>query len=133
MDTETRQRLLEQHIKHGQQTIQSNSPTVRTIETPCQRYSIDVHQQQKMKDVFTDIFSIPLPTTMQQRACHEQNIVHGIRKQLKQHELILRRTANQRNVFYLGNRKDFEREANEYLTETDHLNNKELHADLLKN
>jgi hypothetical protein len=73
----------------------------------------------KIKDVFTDVFSIPLPNAMQQRACREQNIVQAIQEQLKAHDLILRRTADQRNVFYLGNRKDFENEANAYLTTTD--------------
>ena len=46
-------------------------------------------------------------------------LVHSIRSSLKKNNLILRRTADNRNSFYLGKVKDFEAKANEYLSTSD--------------
>jgi hypothetical protein len=73
----------------------------------------------EIKDEFIDCFSISLPISLYQRALYEQQVVDSIRKHLKVNNLILRRLADQTNVFYLGNRKDFDEKANEFMTTTD--------------
>ncbi|CAF1602325.1 unnamed protein product [Rotaria magnacalcarata] len=73
----------------------------------------------QIKDVYTLTFSRSLSSVMYQRAIYERNLVDTIRAHLKSNGLILRRTADQRNVFYLGNRNDFEDKTNEYMKKTD--------------
>jgi hypothetical protein len=73
----------------------------------------------EIKDIFINIFSVPLPLAIQQRALYEKRLVQSIRQHLKVNNLILRRTADQKNVFYLGDKNDFEEKANEYMMTTD--------------
>ncbi|CAF4263230.1 unnamed protein product, partial [Rotaria sordida] len=74
---------------------------------------------QKINDKFQNLFSTPIPTMLQQRALYEKQLIQSIRYTLKEDNLILRRTADHMNIFYLGNRQNFEAKANEYLTKTD--------------
>ncbi len=67
------------------------------------------------------LFSLVLPSSLHQRVLYEKQLVQSIRENLKANNLILRRLANQRNVFYLGNMQDFNEKANEYMTKTDVL------------
>jgi hypothetical protein len=73
----------------------------------------------KIKDTFINNFSIPLPSSIQQRAVYEKRLVQSIRQHLKANNLILRRTADEKNVFYLGDKNGFEEKANEYMMTTD--------------
>ena len=73
----------------------------------------------QIKDVFTETFSIPMPSALCRRAKREQRLIKSIRQELKGRQLTLRRTADQRNVFYLGNRKQFDAKAEQYLATTD--------------
>ena len=68
---------------------------------------------------FKELFSFPLPPYVYQRALYEKKLVRSIRYSLKQNNLILRRTADNMNTFYLGNRQDFQAKCDEYLTKTD--------------
>ena len=70
---------------------------------------------QKIKDEFINIFFLTLPSSLYQRALYEKQLVDSIRQHLKVNHLILRRTADQRNVFYLGNQKEFDQKANEFM------------------
>lgn len=73
----------------------------------------------EIKQLYLNFFSnYSLPIHLQQRALYEYNLVESIRKQLQTYDLILRRTANQRNQFYLGNRRDFEEKSNDYMKQT---------------
>jgi hypothetical protein len=73
----------------------------------------------EIKEAYTDIFSIRLSPSLHQRALYERRLIQSIRQQLKTNHLILRRTANQRNIFYLGNMKDFQDKARDYVNNTD--------------
>ena len=87
------------------------------------RYNINTARsmfiQKTVHDAFTEIFSIPLPRHLYQRALHEKHLVESIQQHLKAHRLILRRTADRRNVFYLGSSDKFAEKAREYLQTTD--------------
>jgi hypothetical protein len=72
-----------------------------------------------IKDEFKKAFSISLPLAIQQRALYEKQLVESIREHLKANDLILRRTADQTNVFYLGYMKDFQEKINEFMNKTD--------------
>jgi hypothetical protein len=72
-----------------------------------------------IKDEFKKAFSISLPLAIQQRALYEKQLIESIREHLKANDLILRRTADQTNVFYLGYMKDFQEKINEFMNKTD--------------
>ena len=88
------------------------------------KYAINVASQftiqQDVYDLFTKSFSMSLPTDIHKRAQDEQTLIHQIRSILKNNNLILRRTADHMNTFYLGKNQDFDRQADEYLTKTNH-------------
>jgi hypothetical protein len=72
--------------------------------------------QKEIKELFMNLFSKPLPSPLYQRALYEKQLIESIRQHLKMNHLILRRTANQQNLFYLGPMKDFQDKANEYMS-----------------
>ncbi|CAF4210878.1 unnamed protein product, partial [Adineta steineri] len=78
--------------------------------------SANINKQ--IKDLYVNMFSTSLTSTIRQRAKYEKELVQSIRIYLKENNLILRRTTDQRNNFYLGNRKDFEDKANQYIMDT---------------
>jgi len=88
------------------------------------KYAINVALQFTIQhdvyDLFTKSFSMSLPTDIHKRAQDEQTLIHQIRSILKNNHLILRRTADNMDTFYLGKNQDFERQADEYITKTNH-------------
>jgi hypothetical protein len=74
---------------------------------------LDDIREQFMKNFFK-----PLPTSIQQQALNEKKLVQSIRRQFKKDNLILRRTADEQNIFYLGCADDFERQANDFINKT---------------
>ncbi|CAF2806208.1 unnamed protein product [Rotaria sp. Silwood2] len=74
---------------------------------------MEIHQ--KMYNLFKNSFSKSIPSSLSQRAFYEKNLIESIRISLKKHNIILRRTADNMNLFYLGNREEFEKKADRYL------------------
>ncbi|CAF4276244.1 unnamed protein product, partial [Rotaria sordida] len=62
---------------------------------------------------------ISIPSNFYQRALYEKNLIQSIQYSLKKNNLILRRTANNMNTFYVGNIADFETKADRYLTRSE--------------
>ncbi|CAF1172792.1 unnamed protein product [Rotaria sordida] len=75
--------------------------------------------KKEIKKQFTKTFSMTLPDSLRQRALYEKHLVQSIREHLKVHNLILRRTADQQNVFYLAERNEFEEKTDEFMIKTD--------------
>ncbi|CAF3972408.1 unnamed protein product [Rotaria sordida] len=73
----------------------------------------------EIKDLFTKLFAISIPKPLHQRALYEKQLIESIRQELQEYDLILRRIANQQNVFYLLHRPVFEQQTNEYMTKSD--------------
>jgi hypothetical protein len=87
--------------------------------------SLPIAEQIKMKikKEFRDSFSIPpsISSELRQRALYEKKLIQSIRSRLKENNLLLRRTSNQMNTFYLGDRDDFHLKSNHYMQQhTDH-------------
>jgi hypothetical protein len=76
--------------------------------------------QKQIKDLYMEMFSktILSRASMCERAHYEQQLIEQIQNDLKRFNLILRRTQDQQNVFYLGDRKLFEQLSNEFMLET---------------
>lgn len=94
--------------------------------------------QSKIEGQFKYLFTQSSPSDLQQeRAIYEKKLIQSIRSTLKKNNLILRRTADNMNTFYLGNRQEFEVEADKYLKTTvayEHLVTKEpkMHSNYSK-
>ncbi|CAF3104674.1 unnamed protein product [Rotaria sp. Silwood2] len=78
-----------------------------------------MEMQDKNYKAFNDIFSKPIPFNLYERAIYEKNLIQSIQYSLKKNNLILRRTADNMNTFYVGNIQDFETKADKYLTKSD--------------
>ena len=81
--------------------------------------SMDFHI--KLQEKFNQQFSNPIPTDLSERTSMETMVMQSIRRQLQQPKanLILRRMADDRNVFYLGNRQEFDEKAKVFMAKTD--------------
>jgi len=80
--------------------------------------------QEDAYKAFKNLYSIPLPNDIYQRAVYENKLIRSIRYSLTKNNFILRRTADQNNTFYLGNMNDFINISNEYMdnnTDTYHV------------
>ncbi|CAF4160822.1 unnamed protein product, partial [Adineta steineri] len=78
--------------------------------------------QNTINQKFVDYFSTSIPLNIRQRTVYEMDLVQSIRLFLKKNNLILRRTADNQNTFYLGETKVFDAVANEYLLKSDAYN-----------
>ncbi|CAF1675857.1 unnamed protein product, partial [Rotaria magnacalcarata] len=67
--------------------------------------ALSLEIQQKISDQFTDSFSVPIPSNLHQRALYEDRLILSIRYSLEKKIFIFRRTADNMNTFYLGNRQ----------------------------
>ena len=77
------------------------------------RFSLDLARQQtfrrSLEQQFLQSFSSPVPKHIQQRAKYEQKLLQSIQSKLTYDDLILRRTADDFNTFYLDNYNNFNR------------------------
>jgi hypothetical protein len=87
------------------------------------KYSVDMtlkmNIEMEIYEQFKKYFTMPLPSMIRERAIYELKLVQSIRRSLNENNLILRRTVDNQNTFYLGNAQDFEAKANDYLAKTD--------------
>ena len=65
--------------------------------------------------LFENLYALPLPSDIHQRAIYEQKFVRSVQCTLKRNHLLLRRTADQQNTFYLGRMQDFIHLSNQYM------------------
>ena len=66
--------------------------------------------QSEVQSCFNESFSIALAPAIHEQASNEKRLVRSIRRQLEKDELVLRRTADNNNVFYLDQIDRFERD-----------------------
>lgn len=83
------------------------------------KYPVDLTRRRiflrDMEKQFVQSFSRPIPAVIEQRVFYEKQLLQSIESQLKSDQLILRRTADENNTYYLGDRDGFERMAQDHL------------------
>ena len=83
------------------------------------KYKVDLsgraNLEKEIQQEFIRSFSQPIPTELEARSLDEKQLIQSIRHQLKQDRLILRRTADEKNTYYLGQLDEFNRMANDYV------------------
>ena len=95
-------------------------PLRKQITQVFAKYSIRIMEQQTFQPIFQDHYvkhlSQPaIPVALQRRAHYEKQLVQSIQLQLKRDHLILRRTADDYNAYYLADVNDFNRMAQDYI------------------
>ncbi|CAF4567441.1 unnamed protein product [Rotaria sp. Silwood2] len=80
---------------------------------------LKIEIEEKTYNKFKDLFLKPIPLNLYQRALYEKKLIQSVRYSLNKNNLILRRTADNMNTFYVGNIQDFEAKADKYLTRSD--------------
>lgn len=102
---------------------QQFAPLKRQLASLFSKYrinlSLSMEIQRKLFDRFKTLFSISIPVNLQQRAFYEKKLIQSIRLSLQEDNLILRRTADNMNTFYLGNRQEFEEKANKFMARSE--------------
>ena len=98
---------------------QQLAPLQKELNKLFSKYKTDLSRRMnfetELQQEFYQAFSISIPSTVQKRLLYEQRIIHSIQYQLKYDRLILRRTADDLNSFYLGQADEFYRLSNEYM------------------
>ena len=81
--------------------------------------NLSMNIENDIRQEFKQRFSSELPIKIQERALTEMKLVRTIRSRLKQNNLILRRTADNQNTFYLENIQGFEQKIEQYMAKVD--------------
>lgn len=81
--------------------------------------ALSMEIQQKIYDQYMKLFSFSIPEDLCRRAIYEKRLVQSIRYILNKNNLILRRTADNMNTFYVGNQQDFITKGNNVLNNND--------------
>ncbi|CAF3050590.1 unnamed protein product [Rotaria sp. Silwood2] len=83
------------------------------------KYSIDLSRRMKFeKEIqlsFNDSFLRSIPGVLEERTLYEKQLIQSIRYHLKKDQLILRRTADEMNTYYLGRLDEFNQKSDEYV------------------
>lgn len=100
--------------------IEQFVPLRKQLNQMYAKYSVGIIHQQIFQPMFQDQFvkscsQPPIPAALQRRAHYEKQLVHSIQLQLKRDHLILRRTADDYNAYYLAEVNDFNRMAQDYI------------------
>lgn len=104
----------------------SQDDIVRKLYAPLKHQLISLFAKHKMQvfaqytietefsNQFKECFLKSLPINLQQRAMYENQVLQSIHQIVNDHNLILRRTADNLNTFYVGDRSEFEAKAEQY-------------------
>ena len=84
--------------------------------------ALSMEIQEKISDRCRDLFAVLPSSELRRRALDENALVRSIRHSLTRNKLILRRTADNMNRFYVGHRHAFEEKCNAYLEKNDAYN-----------
>ncbi|CAF1468680.1 unnamed protein product, partial [Rotaria sordida] len=95
------------------------APLQRELAKLFIKYPIDLsrqmHFENGIEQLFNESFLQPMPSVLEERALYEKQLILSIRYQLNKDQLILRRTADEMNTYYLGRLNEFNQKSNEYI------------------
>ncbi|CAF1429918.1 unnamed protein product [Rotaria sordida] len=95
------------------------APLQRELAKLFIKYPIDLsrqmHFENGIEQLFNKSFLQPIPSVVEERALYEKQLILSIRYQLNKDQLILRRTADEMNTYYLGRLNEFNQKSNEYI------------------
>ena len=110
------------HVPMDEILTQQITPLQQQLTKLFTKYPVNVaykwHFENQINEQFMKSFTAPVPTAIEKRAVYEKQLITSIHHQLERDHLILRRTANDYNTFYLGNRQEFNAMAQNYIENT---------------
>ena len=99
------------HIRLDRIIKKQYAPLKHQLARFFDKYNINISRrlnfESKLFEDFQHLYSLPLPNDIYQRALYEKQLIQSIEDFLKKNNLILRRSADQTNLFYLGPKKQF--------------------------
>lgn len=94
-------------------------PLRRQLTKLFSRYPIDLARrmnfEREIQQLFNQSFVQSIPSSLEVRAYEEQQLIRSIQYQLKKDQLILQRTADDCNTYYLGRQDEFHRKTMDYV------------------
>ena len=97
-------------------------PLRRQLTAVFSKYPIGEERQNefrpRIEQAFNSAFAQPIPTALTQRVLYERHLVRSIQRQLRERQLILRRTADERNVYYIGTEREFQQQTAQYIADS---------------
>ena len=98
------------------------APLRRQMTRIFTKYPVDLSRrmnfEKEIQQLFHDSFATPIPEPLEERALYEKQLIRSIRFQLNKDNLILRRTADDNNVYYLGQQNKFNQQAIDYMEQS---------------
>ncbi|CAF1417810.1 unnamed protein product [Rotaria sordida] len=95
------------------------APLQRELTKLFIKYPIDLsrqmHFENGIEQLFNESFLQPMPSVLEERTLYEKQLILSIRYQLNKDQLILRRTTDEMNTYYLGRLNEFNQKSNEYI------------------
>ncbi|CAF3329341.1 unnamed protein product [Rotaria socialis] len=100
--------------------IKQMAPLRRQLTRVFTNYPVNLSRrmnfEQQIQQLFKESFHQPsIPVSIKERVLAEKKILQSIQYQLKRQRLILRRTADDQNTYYLGQLDEFEKKTKEYM------------------
>ncbi|CAF4089855.1 unnamed protein product, partial [Rotaria sordida] len=94
-------------------------PLRRHLNKLFAKYLVDLSRKMNFEEeiqlAFNESFLGPMPTILEHRALYEKQIIQSIRYHLNKDRLILRRTVDDKNTYYLGQLDEFQQKSNDYI------------------
>lgn len=96
------------------------APLRRDLTKLFTKYPVDLSRrinfEKQVQQLFNNCFIPSVPSILEKRVIHEKKLISSIRNHLTKNQLILRRTADDMNTFYLGSLKEFNKKSIDYMT-----------------
>lgn len=94
-------------------------PLMHKMAALFSEYSVSLpiaeEMRRNVKQAFQDCFVKPLSVEARQRAFYEKKLIQSIQRTLNANNLLLRRTSDYSNTFYLAQRDEFQRQSIHYM------------------
>jgi hypothetical protein len=107
------------HRSLDQLLVEQMAPLRRQLTRVFTKYPVDLSRrmnfEREVQHLFQQSFSVAVPPVLKQRVIDENQLMHSIRDQLRDDQLVLRRMANESNTYYVGDIDNFHRQSQQHL------------------
>ncbi|CAF4432776.1 unnamed protein product, partial [Rotaria magnacalcarata] len=95
------------------------APLRRELTRVFTKYPVDLSRrmnfEKEIQNLFHASFDQSIPSTLEERILYEKQLIKSIRYQLNKDQLILRRTVDNYNTYYLGPLNEFQKKSDDFV------------------
>ncbi|CAF1624904.1 unnamed protein product [Rotaria magnacalcarata] len=95
------------------------APLRRELTRFFTKYPVDLSRrmnfEKEIQNLFHASFDQSIPSTLEERILYEKQLIKSIRYQLNKDQLILRRTVDNYNTYYLGSLNEFQKKSDDFV------------------